>query len=397
MKCEHWLSWLARQMHERDQSVFYLEGMQPDWLLERWRQHAMTWGPAAVLGLVGGLVFGLPIGVIIGPLECLAAWLVGGLAFGVVAFSREIQPVEGMHWSWAGARRGITSSILRTVAFWPLVGLVVVVVADSWVFPRGIIVWLVGGLIGGLVGSLHLGRARPNEGIRRSSPSGLMFGLSFGLVFGLVAFMLVHVFFDRVGWEMPGLGSVDLGPIRMWTGWLVRAALVWLVGGLVFGLLGGLVRGLEPAPPSPRTRANEGIRRSARSALVGALVGGLVFGLVRGLGRWLPAWEGFWVVISLAGGLLFGLLFGLGYGGRAWLQHQILRLFLWRKGHTPLRYVRFLNYAAERIFLRKVGGGYIFIHRMLQDYFADQYEANELTSQKADGRDSEKIPRIRNG
>jgi hypothetical protein len=29
-----------------------------------------------------------------------------------------------------------------------------------------------------------------------------------------------------------------------------------------------------------------------------------------------------------------------------------------------------LDYAAERIFLRKVGGGYIFIHRMLMEYFA---------------------------
>jgi len=29
-----------------------------------------------------------------------------------------------------------------------------------------------------------------------------------------------------------------------------------------------------------------------------------------------------------------------------------------------------LDYAADRIFLRKVGGGYIFIHRMLMEYFA---------------------------
>src|SRR5258708_1875641 len=28
------------------------------------------------------------------------------------------------------------------------------------------------------------------------------------------------------------------------------------------------------------------------------------------------------------------------------------------------------NYAAERILLRKVGGGYIFIHRLLLEYFA---------------------------
>ncbi|MDJ0592593.1 MAG: hypothetical protein QNJ72_21810 [Pleurocapsa sp. MO_226.B13] len=36
----------------------------------------------------------------------------------------------------------------------------------------------------------------------------------------------------------------------------------------------------------------------------------------------------------------------------------------------PWNYARFLDYAAERIFLRKVGGGYIFIHRMLLEHFA---------------------------
>jgi len=39
-------------------------------------------------------------------------------------------------------------------------------------------------------------------------------------------------------------------------------------------------------------------------------------------------------------------------------------------GSLPRRLVPFLDHAAERIFLRKVGGGYIFIHRMLLDYFA---------------------------
>jgi hypothetical protein len=43
---------------------------------------------------------------------------------------------------------------------------------------------------------------------------------------------------------------------------------------------------------------------------------------------------------------------------------------LWRNGSAPLRYARFLDYAAGRIFLRKVGGGYIFVHRLLLEYFA---------------------------
>jgi hypothetical protein len=60
----------------------------------------------------------------------------------------------------------------------------------------------------------------------------------------------------------------------------------------------------------------------------------------------------------------------MSFGGRACLQHLVLRLILWRNSSIPQNYVRFLDYCAKRIFLRKVGGGYIFVHRMLMEYFA---------------------------
>jgi len=44
------------------------------------------------------------------------------------------------------------------------------------------------------------------------------------------------------------------------------------------------------------------------------------------------------------------------------------------KDYIPWNLGRFLDYAAERIFLQKVGGGYIFVHRLLQDYFASLYQ-----------------------
>src|SRR5205814_6953841 len=42
----------------------------------------------------------------------------------------------------------------------------------------------------------------------------------------------------------------------------------------------------------------------------------------------------------------------------------------YRAGFMPWKYPRFLDYASERILLRKVGGGYIFVHRLLLEYFA---------------------------
>lgn len=37
----------------------------------------------------------------------------------------------------------------------------------------------------------------------------------------------------------------------------------------------------------------------------------------------------------------------------------------------PWRLIRFLNYCTELDFLRRVGGGYLFIHRLLLEYIAE--------------------------
>jgi hypothetical protein len=39
-------------------------------------------------------------------------------------------------------------------------------------------------------------------------------------------------------------------------------------------------------------------------------------------------------------------------------------------GLAPLRYATFLDHAAARVLLRRVGGGWVFVHRLLLDYFA---------------------------
>ena len=67
---------------------------------------------------------------------------------------------------------------------------------------------------------------------------------------------------------------------------------------------------------------------------------------------------------------VYGILGGLAYGGYACLSHYALRLALWRRGCLPLDCVAFLDFATDRVLLRRVGGGYMFVHRRIQDYFA---------------------------
>jgi serine/threonine protein kinase len=75
--------------------------------------------------------------------------------------------------------------------------------------------------------------------------------------------------------------------------------------------------------------------------------------------------------IAAGYGLGFGYIIWWAYGGFVVVQHAILRGVLARAGHLPRDLVKFLDYASSLILLRKVGGGYIFIHRYLLEYFAD--------------------------
>lgn len=65
----------------------------------------------------------------------------------------------------------------------------------------------------------------------------------------------------------------------------------------------------------------------------------------------------------LIGGLFVPSLF-------ACIQHFSLRLSLFMYHISPWNYARFLDYATQRLFMQKVGGGYIFVHRMLMEHFA---------------------------
>jgi hypothetical protein len=73
-----------------------------------------------------------------------------------------------------------------------------------------------------------------------------------------------------------------------------------------------------------------------------------------------------WILWST---IYLGLAGALAYGGLSYWQHRRLIAQLEADGHVPTNFVNFLNYAAERNLLRKVGGGYTFVHALLLEYF----------------------------
>jgi DNA polymerase III delta prime subunit len=143
-----------------------------------------------------------------------------------------------------------------------------------------------------------------------------------------------------------------------------------LVNGLVWGLVSGLTLGLVFAflegwqekeirgRLEPKKRFNQWVNNIVISGLVSGMIAGIAFGLLLGLmgGSTIGALVGF-----------IGILIG---GGDAIILHFIIRYVLAYTNRLPFRLVPFLDYCVDRIFLRRVGGGYIFIHRLLQEHFA---------------------------
>lgn len=118
-----------------------------------------------------------------------------------------------------------------------------------------------------------------------------------------------------------------------------------------------------------QAKPNEGIKRSLRYTVITFC--SLVFAGIFVV--WVMDFSFQWNPVLICLGLAVGLLGGLGANessGVVCIQHYTLRLMLYRKNYIPLDYVSFLDYASDRIFLQKVGGGYIFVHRMLLEHFA---------------------------
>jgi len=301
-----WVSWLARKMSERSQSVFLVEGLQPSWLDTKAQR--VAYGTVVVLGF--GLTFGPISGLIFGMIGGLSKVLMWGLIGGLVG------------WLGVGSLNHITYG--ETI---------------SWNWHQ----------------------------FCRKAILGSIFGMIFGLIFGSI------------------FGSI-FGPMRglMLSLWLTLSLRLMLIVALINWVIFALMRWLVRALSSDLVRAypNKGIKLLGKgffvaflntlvaTELIGGLVGcliaiggqikeGLYFGLIAG------------TIIGLILGLFFGLVSGLNRGGSAVIKHYALRLILWWCGNTPFTFIKVLDHCASLILLKKVGGGYIFIHRMLLDYFAE--------------------------
>jgi hypothetical protein len=244
---------------------------------------------------------------------------------------------------------------------------------------------------------------------------GLIIGLFYAIVFGIAnGVELLHPLgvtikpAEQVAWSWRAVqhGLLEVIKKGAWLCTYVLVSVVLVIAGissvfygisygLRYGLIYGLIVGLtawvasiligvvqtgwssEMLPEHHLSRPNEGIRRSLSHAGFAALLfgpaGGIATGGISALAFGLGGVAG-WPILAAGFTVIFGCIFAFHFltvqGGIACLEHYVLRYSLWKTGEFPWNAVRFLDFAQERILLRKVGGGYIFVHRLLLEYFS---------------------------
>lgn len=430
-----WLAWLANRMRQQSQSVFLIENLRPGWLAtraQRWSYAFLSaFLPSLLLGFGLGLLFSDPVlnsetynRLILG----IVSGALGGIVVGLINIVQfEISPPSPQ------PKAVFTAFLLRAAIIWIGIGSLIAALRFSYEFshpqfvdqPRfasafAIILGGFHGMITGTVFALVFGLRRSDWGLyrniqivealnwsrvtaRKGAWIGTRLGFLVGLLHGVVLAMAIYLF-----WATTLLTSV------------VDILIFILIGGLSWGialavlgtLLGSIVGGLQGTAIPARVVPHNGIRRSAANAAMVGLIfwlgGATVIGLLAGLSLLFvstPAANSAFsffgmdftldrifvaalspVLIAIASGMMSGLtpgfIGGLNYGGLAVIQHFTLRLFLSLDKRIPWNFAHFLDYSADRIFLHKVGGGYIFIHRLLQEYFAgldpDSKAANSI-------------------
>jgi CHAT domain/NACHT domain len=165
----------------------------------------------------------------------------------------------------------------------------------------------------------------------------------------------------------------------------------WLMAGAICGgLINVIIWGFRVKNLNVTTSVNQGIWNSGITAVLFLVIGGLIgwyiasinsglnseqvvitedFKTIEDFKTYIKTYNNSMLFYQIATIQKFGVILAL-IPGISVIKHITLRVILYLKKYIPWNYARFLDYATERIFLQKVGGGYIFIHRLLQEHFS---------------------------
>ncbi|MCB8943204.1 MAG: hypothetical protein H6658_05570 [Ardenticatenaceae bacterium] len=360
------LSWLAQQMQQHNHALFLIEQLQPSWLAngrQQWLYLLLshTLMPATtgtlILWSFIQLISGNPPYIRVHFLSQIAAglsltpspWNQLLSLFFLTLFAGILSTfVTGLFFRWR-QKRGDGARLDKRLG-WLQILLVGSVAATAVTLPISLTDEF--GLAAFLGSMTAFGSVL--------TFGGLNYGQSFATEIRLRGALQWH-------WRRAFLlGAIGGFLSLVWSGiiWLREpTAVAWQLNLLNTSMYFFLLGGLSGRQAEAKNRPNEGIRIAARNGLMAMLV--IAVPVIGVTAVTVNAFSGWYT------GLMLGILAGIMHGFNDVIKHTIVRLLLWRSQHIPLNYPHLLDTAAACTLLQKVGGGYTFRHRLLQDYFAN--------------------------
>ncbi|GAA4624383.1 hypothetical protein GCM10023196_024300 [Actinoallomurus vinaceus] len=362
-----WLSWLARMLDKHGEEVFYLDRLSESWVhkedLKFTRSLPRTvYVNGVVLLALGWLALARFVGG--GHFNFVSAIPYVIAVLGISVFTLVVS--RGPARPWDSGKLGVMAVPALSVSAASYSG-------TSHVLVGIVFIWAV---ITSL-SQLTLAGLDPVEQLRWSWKIRLRAGIP-GRSAGKY-----HAFFEMIGGILIGICMASA--FRLFGIGPISATVV--VESCVVVLVLSLLEGFEPDLRKTRSRPNEGIRRSARYAMVQGTV--YLLATVALMGPLLTLTSDgdlyamrMWLVALLLGGL-FGAAQAYRYGGLACLHHWAIRSVLSARRRIPLRYEHFLRDAEQRILVRRVGSGFAFPHRLLQEHLAAKREEDAFPVREA--------------
>lgn len=434
-KTLHYLSWLAYKMTQYNLITYQVEEMQPDWLNDYKNQHLYKRIIKLMSSLVGGLIGGLSGGLIASQMSWWINGAILGLFLGIIGWwvDGTIRIAERRGWSWDSAENWIFGGLIggllyELLSMWD-------VLSSYWLI--GVLIGIPVGILIGVKLTEQLDKISMIDKIRWSWKAGrnlLIYGLTFGFVGALINRLLdFSVIGKQIGkWIGKRIGEIRMRQyhqdiadfyrsedflnfitgkypeeinqafiklyelyannhvlnIRLFEATIKKYEAQGSLYGLVFDylfnhlliitisvvLFVGFLLSLRSRDIEETTYSGQRLKQTLFNSVFVFILTGLLSGFIYILINE-QDYELFFRALNIS--LIFGLLGGLHYGVFTLIQHFSLRYVFTKNEFLPKQLIPFLDYAVDLIFLRRVGGSYIFVHRLLMEHFAEMYIEKE--------------------
>lgn len=347
------LSFLANHMQKANKSLFFIEELQPSWL------------PDSFVGLYRGM-FGLYMGLILGALLGLVWGLSGGLGNGVLVMFTVGVSAALTTWLTTKIRQPILSSLVGLLIFGLLLGL-----SYGQIFEFNIDVFMGLGVVVS-VGAIASWAIRIYLRTRIILPASIQYRIpqyivqiSFSkLIQVIILTLIVCLLFFKLPLLFIALIFISIiGLAMILEGSEGRETFFELID-LLYDFV---ISFLEPAFGDKQPEPGEGVQASLRNALRITTIMALLCAPPLLFIVWLAHDYLFLFAVFI---VILPPAFTW-FGGMAWCQYWALRTVIALQGRLPLRLVPWLDEMVSLGLLRRVGGGYIFVHRSLLEYFAE--------------------------